>query len=190
MDPLLGSPLCGLSACLPRPLGSEFRGRRELRLQARASPGVCALRASVSGAMESLAFPECGVAAVGMYFDEEAETERRSIGIKFQPWFQRMEIEEGAFEAWYDEMSDSGPEDSSCSSDHSDLSVDSETEHWSNEARLSLEEEEEETAHWAGLIEEDMVHNDIVEQFSSADGPGEGAGLMGPAPVTGAGAVA
>ena len=53
-----------------------------------------------------------------------------------------------------------------------------------------MQEEEEETAYLAGLIDEDVVHNDIVEQFFSADGPEEGAGLMGPAPVTGAGAVA
>ena len=52
MDPFLGSPLCGLSSCLPRPLGSLFRGRQGLRLQARVSSGVCALRVSVSGAME------------------------------------------------------------------------------------------------------------------------------------------
>ena len=91
---------------------------------------------------------------------------------------------------WWDGVSDSGPVISSCSSGPSDLSVDSEAEHWRIEARLSLQEEEEETAYLAGLIDEDVVHNDIVKQLFSAAGPEEGAGLMGPAPVTGAGAVA
>ena len=184
MDPFWGSPLCGLSACLPRPLGSAFRGRRGLRLQARALPGVCALRASVSGAMEFRAFPDSAFVAVVREQEERADPERLSKRIKFQPWSYRLETEDGALQAWWVGESDSSPKASSCSSDHSDLSVDSETEHWSNEARLSLQEEEEETAYLAGLIDEHMVHNDIVEQFTPAHGPEEGAGLMGPATVT------
>ena len=101
-----------------------------------------------------------------------------------------METEEEAFQVWWDGVSDSGPEMSSCSSDPSDLSVDSEAEHWRIEGRLSSQDEEEESAYLAGLIDEDVVHNDMVELFFSADGSEEGAGLMGPAPVTGAGAVA
>ena len=163
MDPFWGSPLCGLSSCLPRPLASWFRGRRGLRLQARVSPGVCALRVSVSGAMEFRAFPDFGFDADDSDFEEEADTERLSKGIKFHPWFKLFETPDEAFQAWGNEVSDSGPSASSCSSDHSDLSVDSEWEHWSNEARLSLQEEQEETAYLAGLFDEDVVHNDIVE---------------------------
>ena len=147
MDPFWGSPLCGLSACLPRPLGSLFRGRRGLRLQARESPGGgCALRVRVSGAMEFRAFDGVGFDADDSDSEDFAETERLSKRIKFHHGFKLWETEEEALEAWGDGVSDSGPSASSCSSDHSDLSVDSETEHWSNEARLSLQEEEEETA--------------------------------------------
>ena len=189
-DPFWGSPLCGLSSCLPRPLGSLFRGRRCLRLQARVSPGVCALRVSVSGAMEFRAFPDFGFDADDSDVEEEADTERPSKRIKFHPWEELFETPEEAFHAWWVEVSVSGPSVSSCSSDHSDMSVDSETEYWSNAARLSLLEEEEETAYLAGLLDEDVVHTDIAEEFFSAAGPDERAGRMGPAPVTGAGTVA
>ena len=184
MDPFLGSPLFGLSACLPRPLGSLFRGRRGLRLQARASPGVCALRASFSGAMEFRAFAGVGFDADVRDFQELADRDGRSKRMKFQPLWQRLDSDPVAFQAWFDGESDSASSASSCSSDHSDLSVDSETEHWSNEARLSLQEEEEETAYLAGLIDEHMAHNDIVEQFTPAHDPEEGAGLTGLATVT------
>ena len=184
MDPVLGSPLCGLSSCLPRPLGSLFRGRRGLRLQARVSPGVCALRVRVSGAMEFRAFDGVGFDADDSDSEDFAETERLSKRIKFHHGFKLLETEEEALEAWGEGVSDSGPSASVCSSDHSDLSVDSETEHWSNEARRVKEEEEEETAYLAGVIDEHMVHNDIVEQFTTAHGPEEGLGLMGQATVT------
>ena len=166
MDPFLGSPLCGLSSCLPRPLGSLFRGRRGLRLQARVSPGVCALRVSVSGAMEFRAFPDFGFDADDSDFESETDTERPSQRIKFHPWFKQLETEEEDFLGWEDGVSDSDPSASPCTSDHSDLSVESETEHMSNEARLFLQEEEEETAYLAGLFDEVVVHNVIVEQFS------------------------
>ena len=145
-----------------------FRGRRGLRLQARVSPGVCALRVSVSGAMEFRAFPDFEFDADDSDFESEGDTERPSKRIKFHPWFNQLETEEEAFLGWWDEVSDSGSSASPCSSDHSELSVDSETEHWSNEARLSLQEEEEETAYLAGLFDEVVVRNDIVEQFFSA----------------------
>ena len=165
MDPLLGSPLCGLSSCLPWPLGSLFCGRRGLRLQARVSPGVCALRVSVPAAMEFRAFPDFGYDGDDSDFEEDADTERLSKRIKFQPWFKKFDTPEEAFQAWgvEVEVSDSGPSASSCSSDHSDLSVDSETEYWSNAAWLSLQEEQEETAYLAGLMDEDLAPNEIVD---------------------------
>ena len=153
----MGSPLCGLSSCLPRPLGSLFRGRRGLRLQARVSLGVCALGVSVWGAMEFRATPDFGFDASDSDSEDFADTERLSQRIKFLPWFVRLETEEEVFAAWGDGyVSDSGSSASSCSSDHSDMSVDSETEYWSNQARLSLQEEEEETAYLAGLIDDDV----------------------------------
>ena len=134
--------------------------------------------------MEFRAFDGVGFDADDSDSEDFAETERLSKRIKFHPWFKLLETEEEALEAWGDGVSDSGPSASSCSSDHSDLSVDSETEHWSNEARRVKQEEEEETAYLAGLIDEHMAHNDIVEQFTPAHGPEEGAGLTGLATVT------
>ena len=84
MDALLGSPLCGLSSCLPRPLGSVFRGYRECLRQRFVSPGVCALRVSISGAMEFRAFPDFGFDADDNDVEVGADTERLSERIMFQ----------------------------------------------------------------------------------------------------------
>ena len=115
--------------------------------------------------MEFRAFPDFGFDADDSDFEEDADTERLSKRIKFQPWFKKFDTPEEAFQAWgvEVEVSDSGSSASSCSSDHSDLSVDSETEYWSNAAWLSLQEEEEETAYLAGLMDEDLVPNEIVD---------------------------
>ena len=163
MDPFLGSPLCGLSSCLPQPLGSLFRGRRRLRLQASVSPGVCALRVSVSGAMEFRPAPDFGFDADDSDFEEEADTEPLNKRLPLHLWLMLFEPSDEDYKAWENAVSDEGRSASSWSSDHSDLSVDSETEYWSNAAWLSHQEEAEETAYLAGLMDEDVVPNDIVD---------------------------